>query len=423
MKNKFSPFIWLGLIGVLVFSFLTRLYRLGLPADYVFDETYHVPAIRLIAEKDPRAFEWWHGPIYSLDNHDWLHPPLAKYLQAGFFNVFGQNALAWRLGSAIFGTIGVGLIFLVAQLAFRRPALSLLAAFLLSLDGLWLVQSRVAMNDVFLTVWLLAAAGSYLWYQRVRFLNWLLPVGVFLGLALATKWSAMFWVGGLLIWEGLAVRREKAPKRWPWALFALIIVPLTIYLMSYLPMLWQGKTFNDLWQLHRQIVLYQVYRGGSHSFQSTPWQWFLNLKPVWYWHGGNGQDIYAVNNPLLAWLEIAAVVFAFSRLKLAEGRNNLMKLAWLLAMYLLTFLPWLFSPRLLFYYHYTPATPLAAVLLAYSLYEWYLSRPKRTALPALLIILISLVWVFWLYYPVWIGLPVSSTFSQAIYWFLPTATN
>src|SRR3972149_5077604 len=110
-----------ALLGIGLFSWLTRTYRLDFPDGYVFDETYHVPAIRLIAANDPRAFEWWHGPIYSLDNHDWLHPPVAKYIQAGFYNYFGQDAFSWRLASAVFGVAGIGLVYIVAQLVFRRP--------------------------------------------------------------------------------------------------------------------------------------------------------------------------------------------------------------------------------------------------------------------------------------------------------------
>ena len=146
MKRIQSLLPFVALFGIGVFALITRLYRLELPAEFVFDERYHVPAVRLMAENDPRAFEWWHGPIYGFDNHDWL--PLAKYIQALFFQSFGHNAFAWRLPSAVFGVIGVALVFVVAQLAFRKISLSLLAALLLSLDGLWLVQSRVAMNDV-----------------------------------------------------------------------------------------------------------------------------------------------------------------------------------------------------------------------------------------------------------------------------------
>lgn len=420
MTRRISFFHWLALAGILLFAWITRWYRLGQPAAYVFDETYHVPAIRLIAEQDPRAFEWWHAPIYGDDNYDWLHPPLAKYIQAGFFNHFGRDAFAWRLASAVFGVLGIGLTFIVAQLVFKKTPLSLLAAFLLSLDGLWLVQSRVAMNDIFMVVWLLAAAASYLWYQRHRRPELLLVVGLFGGLGLATKWSAGFWLAGLLVWEILAVLRERASKKIPWVIFSLVIVPLVVYIASYTPLFLEGKSFGYLINLHQQIFQYEIYRGGSHPYQSTPWQWLLNLRPVWYWHGENNQNIYAINNPLLAWLELGGIAFAFSQLFKRKKTLKVAPLDLLIALWAISFLPWLGSPRILFYYHYTPAVPLAAILLAYWLQNIY-GRGRKPLLKALLFVMLaSLVWVFWLFYPRWVGLPVSSEFSQAVYGLLPS---
>ena len=55
--------ILIALIGILIFSWITRFYRLSQPASYVFDEQYHVPAVRLINDGDQRAFEWGHGAI------------------------------------------------------------------------------------------------------------------------------------------------------------------------------------------------------------------------------------------------------------------------------------------------------------------------------------------------------------------------
>ena len=418
MKRIQSLLPFVALFGIGVFALITRLYRLELPAEFVFDERYHVPAVRLMAENDPRAFEWWHGPIYGFDNHDWLHPPLAKYIQALFFQSFGHNAFAWRLPSAVFGVIGVALVFVVAQLAFRKISLSLLAALLLSLDGLWLVQSRVAMNDVFVTVWLLAAIASYLWYRRSARAAWLLPVGILGGLGLATKWSAVFWLVGLLIWEMLGMLQKRTLKKIPWLIFSLIVVPGVVYVASFTPMFLQGKDFRYFIELQTNIVRYELLLQVNHPDQSVPWQWPLNLTSVWYWHGVESSDIYAFNNPLLAWFEFGAVWFALSVLWRTKRKKLTQTLGVVVMIFAVVFLPWLASPRLLFYYHYTPATPFAAILLAYWWHEIYLRAGKPYFKAAFFVALTSLVWVFWLYYPRWIGLPVTSAFSQTV-WLLP----
>ena len=405
----------LALFGILVFAWLTRSYRLALPMDYVFDERYHVPAIQLIAQGDPRAFEWWHGPIIGQSNHDWLHPPVAKYVQAWFYETFGQNAFAWRLPAAVFGVTGIGLTLLVAHLLFGKKRTALLAALLLSLDGLWLVQSRVAMNDVFMSVWLLAAVAGYLWYRRTDRSGWLLLVGVFGGLAVATKWSAIFWLAGLLVWEVLLLLNKKAFKKLPWLIFSLIVVPAAVYLTSYAPMFLQGKNWNYFVTLHVNIARYELLRGGAHPDQSAPWQWVLNLKPVQYWQQGESQSIVAYGNPLLAWFEVGAVLFAFGTLWRAKRKRQIKNLDFLVMIFAVTFLPWLASPRPLFYYHYTPAAPFAAILLAFWLARLYLQSPKKYLRLALFVILTSMVWAFWIYYPWWIGLPMTSEFSQALF--------
>jgi len=419
MKRVFLQlplYAWLGLICVIAFSWLVRIHRLDVPGEYVFDERYHVPAVQLIADDDPRAFEWWRQPEVGASRHDWLHPPLAKYIQAWFFTAFGQGPAAWRLASAVFGVVGIGLTFLVTQLAFRQPAVSLLAAFLLSLDGLWLVQSRVAMNDVFVAVWLLAALAAYLWYRQLARLRLLLLVGLLLGAALATKWSAGFIIIGLLIWELLALYRQRKLKVVPWAVFALLIVPVGVYLASWLPLLQQGKDFGYLIELHRQIIGYQLYANISHAYQSSPWQWLLNWRPVWYWTGGEGQNVYALNNPLLAWFELGAALLSvgwlFWRKKIKRHQSSL---AFLLTMFVVSFVPWISSPRISFYYHFAPAVPLAAMLLAYWLHEIYFKSPRAFNRLLLFFTLAMLVWVFWLYYPHWTGLAVSSAFAEAIY--------
>ncbi|MFH2118691.1 MAG: phospholipid carrier-dependent glycosyltransferase [Candidatus Paceibacterota bacterium] len=420
MKRYFSLTSSLALIAILIFAWLTRIYHLNFPSGFVFDETYHVPAIRLIAENDPRAFEWWHGPIYSVDHYDWLHPPLAKYLQAWSWMEFDQTAFAWRLPAVLFGVVGVLLTFVVAQLAFHRRTISLLAALLLALDGLWLVQSRVAMNDIFMAVWLLAAVAVYLWYKQRRQLKLLLLVGFLGGLGLATKWSAGLWLIGLLIWESIEQIRAKDGRLLPWVFFCLIVLPLSLYVVSFLPMFLQNKDINYFISLHIQIWRYQILGAGTHPYQSGPVSWLLNWRPVWYWSNGTDRQIYALNNPLLVWFELGALILLFAGLLKKAKQQVRYSLDLLLMLMGVLLIPWLFSPRIAFYYHYTPVAPIMAILLAYTLDAIYLGRSTRYAKLIFLLLISSLIWTFWLYYPNWVGLPVTEEFRQTVYWLLPS---
>ena len=150
---------------ILFFALFTRLFRLAYPAQMYFDEIYHLPAATLMQSGDFRTPFQFEQLAKDNQSIDWLHPPLAKYFQALSISIWGMTAIAWRLPSLIFSLLtlvvfyflvrflGYNFLFKKENLAKKMDSssnLALLASFFLSLDGLFLVQSRIAMNDVFL---------------------------------------------------------------------------------------------------------------------------------------------------------------------------------------------------------------------------------------------------------------------------------
>src|SRR5258708_1457650 len=132
------------ILGLIVFFALcTRLYRLNIPQEYMFDEVYHALTAKLIRRNDPRAFEWWHPAIEPNTAIDWLHPPFAKYTQALGMDLFGENSFGWRVSAAVFGTLVVLATARLAEELFDDRLVGLCAAALAAFDGLLLVQSRI----------------------------------------------------------------------------------------------------------------------------------------------------------------------------------------------------------------------------------------------------------------------------------------
>ncbi|MEA2538063.1 MAG: hypothetical protein QOF11_2297 [Chloroflexota bacterium] len=117
----------------------------------------------------------------------------------------GQHAFAWRLPGVIAGALMAGLIFLLVRTLFRRRDVAVLAGILVLVDGMLFVQSRIAMNDVYVGLFIVAAYALFapLWTGRWRspWAFWVvLPVvGVLLGLALASKWVALYAVAGIAV--------------------------------------------------------------------------------------------------------------------------------------------------------------------------------------------------------------------------------
>ena len=163
MKKFLIKYHYLLLVLIISFAFFSRVIRVHVPDRYVFDEVYHALTSKLIARNDVRAYEWWNKPVEEDTAVDWLHPPYAKYTQALFIKIYGENTFGWRISSVIFGVLVIVMVYKLSYELFENKNLSLLATLLASLDGLLLVQSRIAMNDIHVTFFILL---TFLFYVR-----------------------------------------------------------------------------------------------------------------------------------------------------------------------------------------------------------------------------------------------------------------
>ncbi len=117
----------------------------------------------------------------------------------------GSHAFAWRFPGVIAGALTIGLLYLLARILFRRRLVAGLVGLLVLFDGMFFVQSRIGMNDVYVGLFIVAAytvfAATWTGWWRGRGSFWIaMPViGLLLGLALASKWVAAYAIGALLL--------------------------------------------------------------------------------------------------------------------------------------------------------------------------------------------------------------------------------
>ena len=156
-------------------SFILRLFNIASIKTPIFDEVYYVDGAR--------DFLKYGVEVSGSESEFVVHPPVGKWMIAIGMKLFGDNPLGWRFMTALVGSLMILLIALIAHRLFYSPLLTALAAGLMAIDGLALVHSRTALLDNFLAFFLLTA--TYLFIARRYW--W---CGLFLGLALATKWSA-----------------------------------------------------------------------------------------------------------------------------------------------------------------------------------------------------------------------------------------
>jgi len=138
------------------------------------------------------------------DDHEALIVSTQAGSNAALFSIdVGSNAFAWRIAGVVFGSVLVGLIFLLAATLFPRRRIAVLAGLFMAVDGMSYVMSRIAMNDIFVATFIAAAYLLYwlIWSGRwARSAWWALPmVGVLIGLAAATKWVGIYALAGLWV--------------------------------------------------------------------------------------------------------------------------------------------------------------------------------------------------------------------------------
>ncbi len=395
-------------IIIFIFAFLTRFIRLGIPNNHIFDEVYHAFTAQQMFRGNPAAWEWWNTPPKGFA-YEWTHPPLAKEFMVVAVSIFGDNPFAWRFFSAFFGFGVIVLIYLISYKLFKNRLIALFAAFAASMDGLLLTMSRIAMNDMYFLFFILLAFLLFLHNRK-------LLMGLALGLSIASKWTGLFGIGiiGIIYIIQLVLKlrkkdisKRKALKNLIAAPLFFLIIPLFVYLAVYLPF-FTGKhtppgnkssVFNveTFIGLQQQMYWYHTRLKATHPYQSTPSQWAFDLRPVWIYvdyKDNTIANIYNSGNPLFMWFGLVSIIL----LLFEFIRKRTLTIAMVLIGYLGFFLPWVGSPRIMFYYHYMPAVPFLAIATGYVLNKLLSQRIGKVLVITFLFLLFAL---FVYFLPLW----------------------
>lgn len=373
-------------------ALLLYLVRLDSASTYSYDEVYHAYTAARYVEGNADAYVWYTTVPTPKPNpnvaYEWTHPPLGKLIIAGGILAFGDKPFGWRVAASLFGALGIVVVYFFGLALARRRSVGVLAAGLLLCDGLYFVQSRTGIVDIFLTVFttaMLLAFHSYLTAPADQVRTPLLLTGTLMGLSIATKWNGFYaaaFIGLVALWRLHRLRlaaNGKRPKpefvrafraQLVWIPVGLIALPAAIYLLSYLPFLLSGHGVSQLIELQRQMLYYHTHLKATQTYASKWWSWPLAWRPVWFYvqyAENTGAYIYANGNPLLYWGFLPAVLWV------AWGwrRTRDAALTVLVIGFFGQWLPWIFSPRLAFIYHFLPAVPFGCLALAVVIDEWW----------------------------------------------------
>jgi len=269
------------LLAVLLLAAGLRIVRLAEPNAVVFDETYYAKDACLYLGHTQQFCG-----LKQATEQSYVHPPLGKWLISIGIKIFGYNSFGWRFSAAIFGTALAGLAYVMAKKLFKDRWTAGIAGILVATDFLLIVQSRIAMLDIFLAFFVLLGF-VFLAMDRERVLGiaeafsirlgsdeaagpsghelghdaeipkrgiwWRIAAGVAFGLAMAVKWSAIWALVAAAIaaisWSlelAISARKSRSsffgparPGSVVWELvvskLAFLLVPLAVYLAAYGP--------------------------------------------------------------------------------------------------------------------------------------------------------------------------------------------
>ena len=307
-----------------------------------------------------------------------------------------------------------------------------MAAVLLALDFMRYSQSRIATIDIYGTFFILLGAYFMLWYcqsvlqKGVCASLWPMALGgVAFGLGCASKWTGIYAGAGLAIlyFAVLYARWRQKPQNFSrefgtaavGGVAFYILVPLGIYLLSYLPYRWRDPSFSlaDWWSCQVSMYTYHSALEATHPFESRWYTWLLDLRPVWYYSNsglpeGLKGSIAGLGGPVI-WL---AGLFCILLLlwRQVSGRGT-PAAGCVLVLYGAQLVPWMMVSRCTFLYHYFPSSIFCLAAIALVLAQMRDGRLARWwGIGLCIAAAVLFVW----FYPVLSGLPVADLWADSL---------
>jgi dolichyl-phosphate-mannose--protein O-mannosyl transferase len=437
---------WLLTLGLTALAFCIRLVGIAYPKGVLFDETYYAKdAYTLLKlgyegswpENANNMIASGNADVYTTNASFIVHPQVGKWLIASGEWLFGMNSFGWRFPALVFGSLLVAVVIRLARRLTRSTMVGAIAGFLLCVDGLDFVMSRLALLDLFEAFFIAAGVlavvidRDYFRHRLARdlerkgltdyggaaspfiFRPWLIVAGVLFGLAMGSKWNAVFVLASFgvlaVVWSITARRLAGARRRSYMALLldglpaflSMVVLSFIVYVATWFSWLrtqggydrqwgaehpdsWQvkllGKPLASLLYYHKEI--WEFHNGdyikhSTHVYAAHPGGWLINARPIGIdaVNGiqpgtdgcpANGSEtclrvISATGTPTLWWF--AALALLVSIAWWVAGRDWRFGVPIVAGMS--TYLPWFdYTERSLFFFYAITIIPFTAICLA-----------------------------------------------------------
>lgn len=446
--RRFSGFQWV-MMGIFLFSLFLRFWKLSQFNTFVFDEVYYAKF----------ANNYLTGTHFFQS-----HPPLSQYLIAfgiwlgSFFpaspdhinDLTGsvRSTFSYRWLNALTGSFLPLIVGAIAYQLTESRNYGLIAALLVAVDGLFLVESRYALNNIYLLIFGLLGQLFFLLALKNKQYQFRLLIlsGIFFGCCASIKWNGLGFLLGIYFILALyklknfsiflqlssLISRITLPEKilkncqnlsLIKIAIALFFVPLLTYSLLWIPHLIMNPQYN-FWEVHREIYSFHNRIGGNspevHRYCSPWYSWLIMWRPVAYFYekkdlANQGQiiyDVHAMGNPILWWMSSLSILmliyllithFFYKKNKYFYPSEIVI---YCFFNYTANLLPWLKISRCTFIYHYMGAYIFTILALAWMINQGLKSQvllERITGIVTLVVIIVA--FIYWS--PIYLGLPLS----------------
>jgi hypothetical protein len=206
---------------------------------------------------------------------DWgfvSYPPFTPFIERIGLTIFGLSLVGLRL----FSVIGQAIVILVSGLMARdlggNRAAQVTAALSVGLSGLPLFEATEFQYTSFSFLWWVLVCWFTIRLLKTENPRWWLAIGAAIGLGLLTKYSVLFFVGGLIFGLIFTRARRYFVSQWFWAGVGLALV-------LFLP--------NILWLIRHDFISYHFLQhihardvGEGRAEGYWKYQLLLDVNPV-----------------------------------------------------------------------------------------------------------------------------------------------
>jgi dolichyl-phosphate-mannose-protein mannosyltransferase len=273
--------------------------------------------------------------------------------------LFDDRALGWRFFSIIFGEIGILLFYFICRRLKFSQRTTLIATFLFALDDMTFLHSGLALLDVYMVTFMLAAVLFYLDKNYIL-------CGMFLALSTECKLSGSLIIFAIVLhW---AIYRGDKWKTFAGSLALALL--FFVFFQVFFDLFIKGGIENPLSRINSLLssTTANQFTIPKLDISSRPWTW---IYPQWVQVYDNSPNvpfiIYSYSPQYVSFISstiqiLIVPTIGYMIYKTLKGSQVAgLVLLWFFATYLLWIPLDIFTNRVAFVFYFLPTTPAICI--------------------------------------------------------------